>query len=57
MNTNTRCLVHFTSLCIPFLETSKGNKSIVILTTETKDRPISGELLYAVSKVMARFFY
>jgi hypothetical protein len=51
MNNNCRSIVHFTSLCVPFLETSTKNRSIVILTSKNEDKPIEGELLYAVSTV------
>ena len=51
MNLNARSIVHLTSLAVPFLEVSKGNKSIVILTSANKDKPLFGEMLFAVSKV------
>jgi len=51
MNINTRSIVHMTSLAVPFLEISKGNKSVVVLTTDTKDKPLHGEMLFSVSKV------
>jgi NADP-dependent 3-hydroxy acid dehydrogenase YdfG len=51
MNENCRSMVHFTSLAVPFLENSLGNKSIVFLTQNVEDKPIPGEMIYAVSKV------
>jgi len=56
MNLNTRSIVHLTSLAVPFLETSKGNKSVVILTSANKDKPLFGEMLFAVSKSMMNTF-
>ena len=51
MNINTRSIVHITSLAVPFLETSKGNKSVVVLTADNKEKPLFGEILFSISKV------
>jgi len=56
MNLNARSIVHLTSLAVPFLEVSKGNRSIVILTSANKDKPLFGEMLFAVSKSMINTF-
>jgi len=56
MNINTRSIVHLTSLAVPFLELSKGNKSVVILTSNHTDKPLFGEMLFAVSKSMTNMF-
>jgi len=51
MNINCRAIVHLTSLAVPFLELSKGNKSIVIMTSNNTDKPLFGEMIFSVSKV------
>jgi len=56
MNINCRSVVHLTSLAVPFLETSKGNKSIVCLTYESSGKPVPGELAFSVSKAMTNMF-
>mmetsp|Transcript_10547 Transcript_10547/g.9110 ORF Transcript_10547/g.9110 Transcript_10547/m.9110 type:complete len:166 (+) Transcript_10547:477-974(+) len=57
MNLNCRSIVHFTSLCVPFLELSKnGNKSVVILTMDSGEKPNHGEMLFSTSKAMTNMF-
>lgn len=53
MNVNTRSIVHLTSLAAPFLEAAKGNRSVVVLTSDPKEKPMYGEMLFSISKVIS----